>query len=943
MLPGYDRNTNSSKQAMPLSASFSPPFKLRPRSNSHPVADAAGFSTTAFSPAKPQRFGAHTISPDCHKYSTSNDDIGHNISPHRAMPPPPSFASFFGQGGTSSSSPIKKQKTHDRLKLQSSPDTSPSESEESPYENSSAQCRSLASAAAAPVFPPLMTFPLLPADNQEQASSRSSHGKRNLPPGEEVACGSSQQISSPFTPKGRQLMQNLCLNSPSPTLSSVSPTPENTGNSSNFQLINQNLPSMPTFSFSPSLKDCTFARGGSSRCNTVDSSVRETIIFSTGSGSTPLGTPKRGPSRNTVGSANSSPFLSSLRSQRTPIGHQRGSVFKMPPPRLYPNSREDALSIGSSANENTFANSSAFSSSPSPRVVPLTVLSRNGSPVVSPKTNMSVLEFDPSLSRPVGIPSPLMRSLDQIAKEDSSSDFLSTKLSDVKMPSISMAMAEASHLSSASSHHLPRIKLTPRGKKNFASVKLDSSPGGACDGLAMPRLSSLIPKEKTASSLAMGSPDDKAEAEMDSLLNGFEHHKGACGGGGFPEQEPMDDTLNRVESEEAEMVALTQGPFHMPALWLPSPAVPHDKNEDHHSSFTCSDGDSSRKLSPSNQKPMPSITLNLHQSGQDAHPSQACGSSPSFLPRPIPVPQNKSRSLLFDLPNARDCALERIIRADAIAEAARSDEPLTDEDSDVDGDDADFLLCLPQPNSYESHPPKRKSPLIPSCADIRVESYSFNKRAESPLFNKSRNGSFTRRSKFSDNSLRGSSPTIFEGEFASIVEMGTSKRPSNPIPTSHEGLLNKRETSDATFTTFCSLSDCDASEIMASPKYLRTKALGLTRDRQSKCSLLSMSSLCGLDIVHEASLGAKLHDKVPALMSSESAEFSAAMFKPLHRSEFSMNSLGLSVDSADAGMGSRDLFTPPITMGGRNTKQVLSPPPLRCRVPSPLSSGATWL
>lgn len=146
-----------------------------------------------------------------------------------------------------------------------------------------------------------------------------------------------------------------------------------------------------------------------------------------------------------------------------------------------------------------------------------------------------------------------MRSLDQIAKEDSASDFISPKLSDVTMPSISMAMSEASPLSSASSHHLPKIKLTPRGKKNFASVKLDSSPGGACDGLIMPRLSSLNPKEKPASSFVMGSPDDKAEAEMDSLLNGFEHHKAACGGG-FPKQETKKDTLNRVESEEAEMV-----------------------------------------------------------------------------------------------------------------------------------------------------------------------------------------------------------------------------------------------------------------------------------------------------------------------------------------------------------------------------------------------------
>ena len=166
-------------------------------------------------------------------------------------------------------------------------------------------------------------------------------------------------------------------------------------------------------------------------------------------------------------------------------------------------------------------------------------------------------------------------------------------------------------------------------------------------------------------------------------------------------------------------------------------------------------------------------------------------------------------------------------------------------------------------------------------------------------------------------------------------------------------MLMKHGASEATFGTYCSLSDCDTSEVMTSPKYNNVKmkaAFGVSKDRHSVCSLLSMSSLCGLDIVHEASQNGDLDvtsDKILSALSSESQDFSANSFRPLPltRSEFSMNSLGLSLDSMDAGVESsssitRDLFTPPMMMmSAQNCKRMLSPPPLRHR---PNSLYQSW-
>lgn len=838
------------------------------------------------------------------------------VSPNRMpVPPPPTFASFFGQGGCTS--PIKKQKLEeqqqDRRRLQLSPggDDSSSCDESSPLWSPPQEV----STKVAPVFPKLMAFPSTPPRGDKQASSTTTpSGKRSLPTEEEE--GNASEASSPFSPKGRLLMQNLCINdySPSQTLSSVSPTPESNSTIVS-QLVLTNLPSMPTFSFSPSLnldgKDCISPSRIRDRTNTADSSVRETIGFSVGS---TLGTPKRVPTKGSIGntnSANSSPFQSVRTGQRTPIGLHRGSVFNSLPPRIYPNGRDDA-SVGSVA-DNSHACASTFTASPSPRVVPLQMIIKNGA--TEGDDSQAAAAFDQS-SISMNMRSPLIRSLSHDA-DDPYNELLSPERPiDITMPKITTP--KDSPLSSTSERlTLPRIKLTPRGKNIFLSPKLMTSPRVVSEnGLTvLPRMTQVRSPlrhpnniiEPASSCDLLDSPGGKAAAEMDSLLNGFESHKAADRDDKeYFQKDQTQGALGRVESEEAEMVALTQGPFQKQNLWLP----PQMKRLES-SSFSISGFDLSRL----DEKP----TLNSHEEENGHLLINAPGASPSFLPRPVPVDQNKSRSLFDSSRNP----LESILRADAIAEAAKSNDPLTDEESDDDD-----VVLLEAPSDRKKFPFK-------SHVDFRIESPSFNRRAESPSFK-----SFMRRKSDHSLTLRGLAspltPTIYE-EFDCKSLLDPSLHTSMQSSSSHrslqqngphtEGLLHKRETSNSTFATCCSLSDCESD--ITSPKYPRcTKALSISYDRQSMCSLMSMNSLCGLDIVHETS-SVEMNDSLPVLLQpSSSSEFSSTMFKPLARSDFSMDfsmhSLGLSVDSSE--FDQRDLFTPPVVGVRRN---MFSPPPLR--------------
>ena len=488
-----------------------------------------------------------------------------------------------------------------------------------------------------------------------------------------------------------------------------------------------------------------------------------------------------------------------------------------------------------------------------------------------------------------------------------------------------------------------------------------------------------------ASSSLLYSPEDKEAAEMDSLLNGFElrtkssnpsdNNMAVDRSTTHQEHHPnttSTDSLNRVESEEAEMVALTQGLKHYHSSSLDR----HRLRRNHLSVAEEEEEDSDRKNY--DKKPMSSITLNMGPSSLH-HPSDASASaslhsttataSPSFLPRPVPMDHTTSRSL-FD--NSRN-SYERILLADAIAEAARSNEPLTD-DEDIDGD-SDFLLCLPRDttrrhnnnNNGKGSRHNSKSSTMgyterQASSSLRPSSASVV-RAGSPMYYgsdtlptmKVRKGIVSRR-KSIDQGLPSLSSqttlTIYEDCAAAARLKTSSSNSKRPLFEGGGLMLMKHGASEATFGTYCSLSDCDTSEVMTSPKYNNFKmkaALGVTKDRHSVCSLLSMSSLCGLDIVHEASQNGELDvstsDKILSVLSSESQDFSANLFRPLPltRSEFSMNSLGLSLDSMDAGVESsstRDFFTPPMMMmSAQNCKRMLSPPPLRHR---PNSLYQSW-
>lgn len=970
-------------------------FKLRPRSKS---LHSAVYSTSAddISPMKPHWLPAHAISPHGPVFpspSTSTGEFGSggNDRPATAsVTQPLTFASMFASGNKCKS-PIKKQKVQDQqLRWQpSSPDSSISYTSEANQKGSP-----LVSASADAPFP-TATIEFLSSPPNRHASSNSAGDCSSLPRGDGNAAAISGD-TSPFTPKGRLMMQKLCINSLTPPLTSACPTPDKSNsNSGSSQLLlhHQTLPTMPTFSFSPSLKlDGNFiCRNNNTNTTMADSSVRETIVFS--GGSTPQGTPKRvgcprASSTTTTASASSSPFHS-LRGQMTPIGQQRGSVFKTLPPRLYPMGRDDTDSIGTSVNNETttssWACSSMNSASPSPRVVPLTVLSRNSnnaSPAMSPKIPMML--FGPSATSstsnnnyPPPEPSPLMLSNGRKVGDDTNEDFgtlttnqylPSPRSSDIEIPNITKALQSPLSTGSSSHRFLPRIKLTPRGTYNFAPISRDSGGRSQEDGSmtssrrcnAASHTTATPSSADQASSSLIYSPGDKVAAEMDSLLNGFEHHKSSdhpdmAGAGSRTttyHEHPKtitDDSLNRVESEEAEMVALTQGhPFQMsdcrlrPTTTLAAAAAAAAEEEE-----------SQTKCNHRNygKKPMSSITLNLetschHQHHRDATTSSSTlhhhATSPSFLPRPMPMDQSKSRSLFDTSRNS----YERILLADAIAEAARSNEPLTDdEDSDIDGD-SDFLLCLPRDSRDNSGGNRSHSK---SLTVYNTEKQCFVKpsnnlvRADSPSFfgcdslatKTARNGTLSARRKSGDQCLPSHSSqttlTIYE-DCAAMPTSSSSKR-------LYEGLMMKHGASEATFATYCSLSDCDASEILSSPKYFKMKAaLGVSKERHSVCSLLSMSSLCGLDIVHETSQSGcgeqEFSDQIIQSISTESHDFTANSFRPLPltRSEFSMNSLGLSLDSMDAGVDStRDLFTPPMVMSAQNCKRMLSPPPLRHR------------
>ena len=739
---------------------------------------------------------------------------------------------------------------------------------------------------------------MMPSMPSEKIGGKSPK-KRSLEEGHDVS--DRAEDDQPHTPKYRCMLQELSLNSPA--LSSASNTPEEGGACKSVEPAPfRRPPNIPSF---VRKKDCIMETG-----------TFESLSFS--AGNSPMRTPDEGPffamrtpdegpyfvrspgkSSSTPTTASSS--FHSLRSNRTSIGHQN-SPFKMLsphktlPPRLERGSSQGSNDQNDSAFSPTrfpasspfassptrFASSSPMmTSSPSHRVVPLKILSRDGSPVACaqvasataalPNLSMDHLPYDPSTSSQAVVSSPLIRSLDQIAKKDSATedgkdDLLST------IPSLYATSPKTSDEYPYPYPQLPRIKLTPRSKSNYASLMLDLSPSKK----TMPSLKLASSRHREKSS------DDLEDVEMDSLLSGFGHHKVGDDESRNAKPSLSNSFLGRVESEESEMAAIAREPLYMPSF------------------------------KPSHQEttPMKSITLKPPESDRD----ESVG-SPSFLPKFLPG--TKSRSL-FDSTHAYD-PVEGILRADAIAEAAKSNEELTDDESDSEEPGSDFVLCSPKVNASKMLHGMEKRPnrgtLFPLKTGARAESPSCGRpRASSIGSIKRRNRSFS----------SPAPPTIAEEGFPKFEE------------TPHKDLTSNE-------STLCSFFDCN--DHMKSPLHSHQmpptigfpmKTTGLDHPHSS---LLSMASLCGLDIVDDESPADELRDKVSASLPSESSQLfkhaeesetsmGYGCFRPM-RSELSSNSLGLSVDSAgDADQ--RDLFTPPIT----TMRNMHSPPPLPKRAPN---------
>ena len=814
----------------------------------------------------------------------------------RVNQPPPVSASFFRASATLQHAASDSQK-HRPLKNDdalNSHDTSQrlSPGEDTTYESPTRKIPSIISTRVDP-SPLSMISPMVGG----MASGKSPNKKRAMEGRSEFCIHDEDQ---PHTPKYRCLLQGLSLNSP--VRSSTSSTPEERGGSIQ-KTPYRRPPNIPSF-MKKKLESITLTESF------------ETQSFS--AANTPIRTPETGQFFNKSTEKISTPTTASssfhsVRTNRTSIGHQN-SPFKLLPPRL--NDQPQGSSAQSSpflSSPTRYASSSPYatsptrydssptrlsfsspliSSSPSPRVVPLKVLSRDGSPMDNvslashvgsiPTLGKNNLPYDPSmLSSPAVVSSPLMKSLDQFAKKevDEDKDKDSTGV-------LSNSIMSRSPKPSEDYPQLPRIKLTPRSKINHASLMLDASPRGeTLPPLSVLGVSGSVLKRKSETS------GDEEAAEMDSLLNGFGHPNA-------DDEEPSNEkqclnevALGRVESEESEMVAIARTPLFLP-------------------SFTAK---AKVQNVASETKPMKSIMFKTQNDQKEST------GSPSCLPRFRFTPVTKSRSL-FNSPRVDD-PVEQLIRADAIAEAAKSNEELTDDESESDGLESDFLLCMPKDHD---HAPKMLHKLEKRPTRAAKLPLKPSHRAESPSFSRTRasniGGLKPRTRSFSNPKT----PTIAEEGLTSFDAAFSKSTTSNE--NAHQG-FSQRDESAATQSSFCSLSDFDET----TSNHIQSHQMPTSIDIGMKSTGLSMSSLCGLDIVDESV--DEFRDKVPASLPSKSSqgfkqsECSDTGIVGLRRSEFSQNSLGLSVDSA-GDVDQRDLFTPPLA----TVRSLQSPPPLPIRV-----------
>ena len=142
---------------------------------------------------------------------------------------------------------------------------------------------------------------------------------------------------------------------------------------------------------------------------------------------------------------------------------------------------------------------------------------------------------------------------------------------------------------------------------------------------------------------------------------------------------PDDGNTKKPASSITNQQFVYSSPSHIARHHLPYPAPRQRQN-------------SSRSLfDTSNDPPVSSITIKPQNNSQHSSPSHFAR---HHLPYPAPRQRQNSSRSLFDMSND---PLDWILRADAIAEAERMNEPLTDdeEDDDNEGVNANFFLRLP--------------------------------------------------------------------------------------------------------------------------------------------------------------------------------------------------------------------------------------------------------
>ncbi|KAL7471445.1 hypothetical protein ACHAXS_011734 [Conticribra weissflogii] len=831
-------------------------------------------------------------------------------------------------------SPSKKQKTLDRLGIQhSSPDTSFSENSvddscDDIIVPSLKHCGVLEGPTSTRDYDDAhLPFSPVPTFSDRNLSFRND-SDRIIP------------STSPFTPQCRGMLQKLNISSPSSIVATSSPPDMS-------KLI-------PPDSKRPTPKN-------ELKFDTIDSPAWRSYGQSN-SACIADGTPNRIP----VASSSNSPFQPC---QKRHMRHHSGSSFKALPPRLHTLSNPD----GNVQPTGTFSSSSSYTTSPSPRIVPLTVLSRNGTPVKTPEFVGATPTSSAKLEAPILggtsngkskslMSSPLMRSLDHDKElEDEENRIYENEQQMMKCntsekvasPNLDIRISRdinKYHKSSA----LPKIKLTPRtrmkarktnggDKEQFfptlETFRIGDPLDDVDDCVALPIFSPndssviLSPMQKKLLHRSDKSNFVAAEDEDEfDFVSGFDKHSASVSNGGDTD----------FFEDDAEIMELANASSSPAMLRLSSTTHTAYKRNYLRSDFSSSDGDNSftsaengktalnKGLPP--RAPVPSITLHsFDQSGTTPSRNESTVSRALCLPRPVPMPLNKSRSLLYA--SSADDPIVRILRAEAIAEASRSNEPLTDDDSDAD--DSGFFLSSPQFSSVNgAQPAPRQSHSFRQKSDFRDSKISERNGDKAKIEPKPVGPATAHLSQ-----LRASPPvtdckgtTQVRTNFTQQSKAGFSFA---PMPMSS----CLRAASDATSSSIFSFSDCDSVDDMFSPKHHRRKHFvsfddsnesrnNQSRGRESVNSILSISSLHGLDIVNESC--DQLCSKIPQM--PRDAASSSTYVKPM-RSELSLNSLGLSVDSySDFGMSDRNLSTPDLIISGHN-RTALSPPSLK--TPSP--------